>query len=76
MGLRIGADAPLGNRGGAVASGELQTLQSGVPFHLRGRSASTGGRRSSLRVEVVTHLVKLVALLVVITADDNYAIAA
>jgi len=42
----------------------------------RGRSASTGGRRLSLRAEVVTHLVKLVAPLVVIPADTDYALAA
>jgi hypothetical protein len=41
-----------------------------------GDLASTGGRRSSLRAEVVTHLVNLVALLVMIIADDNYALAA
>ena len=41
-----------------------------------GDLASTGGRRLSLRAEVVTHLVNLVALLVMIIADDNYALAA
>ena len=41
-----------------------------------GDMASTGGRRSSLRAEVVTHLVNPVALLVMIIADDNYALAA
>ena len=74
-----GVGASCASAGAARAPSRRAALHrspAGLLFLARGRSASTGGRRSSLRAEVVTHLVNLVALLVMIIADDNYALAA